>query len=281
MGTYLITGGTGKTGWRIVSRLLRKGAKIIAASRSGKPVEGCKSVRFDWTDESTFEGALHQVTTIYLLAPTDTTDSLGAMQPFLDRALDSGVKRFVLLSASSLSKGGPMMGAVHAHLETHAPEWTVLRPTWFMQNFSEQQHLPTIRDEGRIYSATGKGRVSFIDAEDIASVAVEALTRQTSFNRDLIIAGPEAIAYDMVAETISQNIDRSVSHVILSEAELAERYVKLGMDEEYAGTLSAMDAAIASGSEDRVTDEVFNAIGREPHSFEDFAKANRKVWLKN
>lgn len=281
MSTYLITGGTGKTGRRIVSRLAGKGAKIIAASRSGGLVEGCRSVRFDWMDESTFAGTLHQVTTIYLLAPTDTTDSLGAMQPFLERALDSGVRRFVLLSASSLSKDGPMMGAVHAYLETHAPEWTVLRPTWFMQNFSEQQHLPTIRDEGRIYSATGNGRVSFIDAEDISSVAVEALTRHTSFNRDLIITGPEAISYDKVAETISQHIDRPVSHVILSEAELAERYIKLGMDEEYATTLSAMDTAIASGSEDRVTDEVFNAIGREPHTFGDFVKANRKVWQKN
>ena len=281
MSTYLITGGTGKTGRRIVPRLVEKGAHFIVASRSGRMVDGYNSVRFDWTDKSTFEAALNQVTAIYLLAPTDTTDSLGAMQPFLDRALDSGVKRFVLLSASSISKDGPMMGAVHAYLETHATEWTVLRPTWFMQNFSEQQHMPTIRDEGCIYSATGEGRVAFIDAEDIANVAVEALTRRVSFNCDLILTGPEAISYDTVAETISQNIGRSVTHVILSEAELAERYMKLGMDEEYARTLSAMDTAIASGSEDRMTDEVVNAIGREPHTFNYFVKANRKAWLKN
>ena len=139
----LVTGGTGKTGRRIVARL--------QAERPGE-------VRFDWSEPGSFDAALDGVSAVYLLAPPTAADTLENMRPFLERALNQGVQRFVLQSASSLAAGGPMMGQVHAYLQAHAPSWVVLRPSWFMQNFSEGQHLPTIRDEGAIYTATGEGR---------------------------------------------------------------------------------------------------------------------------
>ncbi|MGF9758933.1 hypothetical protein AAII07_27415 [Microvirga sp. 0TCS3.31] len=169
----LITEGTGKTGRRVGQILRSRNVQTLVASRSAK---GPDTVRFDWSDTTMFDSALNGISAIHLVAPSNVAEPLAAMTPFLERALEAGVERFVQLSASSLEEGGPMMGAVHAWLRRYAPCWVVLRPTWFMQNFSEQQHLPTIVEEGVIYSATGDGRVGFIDAEDIAAAAAQALT---------------------------------------------------------------------------------------------------------
>lgn len=155
----LITGGTGKTGSRLAQQLRERGLEPRVASRSPR---GEGTVRFEWHERATFTDALAGVRAIYLVAPTDTASPLDAMRPFIEQAIDSGISRFVLLSASSLEEGAPMMGSVHAFLKHHAPGWIALRPTWFLQNFSEGPHAATIREEGVIYSATGAGRVAFI-----------------------------------------------------------------------------------------------------------------------
>jgi nucleoside-diphosphate-sugar epimerase len=138
------------------------------------------------------------------------------MIDFLELALKRGVSRFVLLSASLLPAGGPAMGQVHLWLEQNAAQWAVLRPSWFMENFSEGHHLRSLREERRIYSATESGRVPFISAEDIAAVAQAALTRENSFNLDFVLTGGEPISYDEVARSIGGAIGRAVSHTIES-----------------------------------------------------------------
>ena len=171
-----------------------------------------------------------------------------------------------------------MMGEVHAYLEHEAPEWTVLRPTWFMQNFSEQQHRATISREGTIYSATGDGRVPFIDADDIAAVAVEALTREAAFNCDLVLTGPAALSYDAVAELIGASVGKPVRHVKLTREQLITRLEGSGMPNSYAAILADMDVAIASGAEDRISGAVEAATGRPPQGFESFARSARNAW---
>lgn len=278
MNTVLITGGTGKTGRRIAEKLTQFEVDIRLASRSALAIKDYESIRFIWGDETTYDTALKDVKAIYLLAPANVAEPLDVMKPFIDYAVDKGVKRFVLLSASSLPKGGPMMGAVHAYLEETVPEWTALRPTWFMQNFSEQQHLETILSEGAIYSATDNGRVPFIDADDIASVAAVALTREEPLNRDVILTGPSAITYDDVASTISRVINKPVEHIKLTEDQLRQRFIDSGMELIYANVLSAMDTAISLGSEENCSNEVKNLTGKDPISFLDFAEQARVNW---
>ena len=274
--TILVTGGTGTTGSRITEQLAARGLRYRAATRNPKAEN---HIRFDWADETTYAAALDGVVSIYLVAPSGIAEPLPVMIPFMERTMRAGVKRFVLLSASSLDADGPMMGAVHAWLRDHAPEWVVLRPTWFMQNFSEGQLLAPIRDEGAIYTATGNGRIGFIDAEDIAAVAVEALTRHGFASGDMILTGPAALSYDDVAATLSNVLDRSVKHHHLSVAGLAARHMAhSGLPEAYAQALAAMDANIAAGSEDRVTNAVERIAGRPPHALADFVAANAPVW---
>lgn len=199
----LLTGGDGQTASRIARRLDARGVQARRTSRSAPAGANGPVVRLDWDDPSSYAAALEGVSAVYLVAPANVADSLDAMTPFLHRALDAGVRRFVLLSASALPEGGPMMGRVHAFLREDAPEWVVLRPTWFMQNFSEAQHLPTIRDEDAIYSATGDGCVPFVHAGDIAAVGAAALMGEVASGRDLILTGPRALSYDEAAAIIA------------------------------------------------------------------------------
>lgn len=267
----LVTGGTGKTGQIVARQLVLRGMEARIATRNPSSAD---QIRFDWTDPATHGPALEGIGAVYIVAPTDRTEQLPVMRPFLEQAVSQVPGRLVLLSASSLEAGGPMMGEIHAWLAAHAPLWTVLRPSWFMQNVTTQ-HLPSIMHEGCLYSATGDGRIPLIDAADIAAVAVEALTDPALESRDHVLTGPEALTYDEVAEAISTQIGRPVRHCRLSVPELAARHATFGIPEAYALTLARMDEVIAQGAEDRTTDEVQRITGRPAHSFADFLEDQR------
>lgn len=277
MNRILVTGASGKTGRRVVEHLVGMGIQPRSALRTAK---GDEAVRFDWTAPETHVEALEGIGAVYLVAPPGIMDPLPVMLPFLQQALQSGVTRCVLLSASSIEDGGPMMGQVHAWLRSNVPSWIVLRPTWFMQNFSEQQHLPTIVGEASIFSATGDGRIGFIDAEDIAAVAAIALTEPDFENGDLILTGPESLSYDEVALLIGKATRRDIQHRRLTEQQMAERFVSFGVPDGFASGLAAMDTAIATGAEDRTTENVLKVTGRPAGSFQAFVTRNAEAWAK-
>lgn len=273
--TVLVTGGTGKTGRRIVQRLEACGFPVKAASRTANAPN---RVRFDWYDATSFTAALENVRSVYLIAPADTTESLDAMRPFLEQAVAAGVERFVLLSSSSIEQGGLLMGQVHEWLAQQSVPYTVLRPSWFMQNFSESQHLMGICHADMIRSATGDGKVGFIDAEDIAAVAVEALTDPTFSHTELVLTGPAAISYDKVAQIISDAVGRPISHKRLDANELGKMFREMGVTADFADVLVQLDIAISEGVENRTTDNVHTVTGREAGGFEVFAQREASVW---
>lgn len=273
----LVTGGTGKTGRHVVKSLRANGRTPRIATRSPK---GKGEVKFQWQDPTTFDEAFQGIQAVYLVAPTDTMDTMEVMQAGLEAAIKAGVKRFVLLSASSLEEGGPMMGAVHTWLQANAPTWAVLRPSWFMQNFSHGQHLASLLDESAIYTATQNGRIGFIDAEDIANCAAVLLTMSEIENTDYILTGPEAISYDGVAEIFSRQLGRTVEHKHLTCKGVAQRFLALGFPNSYANTLATMDDTIAGGSENCVTDNVKALTGRTPTSFTEFVECNANIWKR-
>lgn len=275
--TILVTGGTGKTGGRLIRRLVEQGWTARCASRSGKTQGRAGGVRFDWFDAQGHVAALAGVQRIYLVAPVGSNNPIEVMQPFIELAVAQGVRRFVLLSSSAIEVGGPAMGAVHALLRRIAPEWAVLRPSWFMENFVES-HLATIRDHDAIYSATDDGLVPFIAADDIAEVAFRALTNNEAVNSDLVITGPKALSYGEAAAIIGTARGRPVRHVRLSGEELTARFESFGVAPDYAAMLAGLDRAIAGGAEARTTPVVTQLTGRGPMSLEDFAARNAAMW---
>lgn len=204
MSIVLLLGSTGKIASRIVPFLSTAGYTTLLASRSGisqSSLNNCHSVKFDWFDSSTWSPLFtsHPISALFIIAPP-ILDCVPLMKSFIDLALRHHVKRFVLLSASLIDVGdGPSFSEVSGYIAGLGVEWAVLRPTWFMENFSEQQYLPSIRDEDRILTATGEGRVPFVSADDIADVAYRALVDEKSHDTDHLILGPELFSYDEVS----------------------------------------------------------------------------------
>ena len=271
----LVTGGTGTTGRLVVEGLRKRGIVPKVGTRNPSRES---DVLFDWQQPESARIAFDGVDAVYIVAPTNTSDHGAIVPPVLDIARSCGVRRFVLLSASSLEAGGPMMGQIHEYLTDNVPEWTVLRPTWFLQNFSHQQHQLTIQQEDAIYSATGPGRIGFIDASDIARAAVSALLEDLFWKRDFILTGPETLSYADVASKLSGVLGRTIRHVNLEVDQLAERYRAGGLDKDYAQTLASMDKWIEDGNEDRVTDGVLALTKHAAKSADGFIRENRQRW---
>ncbi|MEN8652037.1 NAD(P)H-binding protein [Streptomyces sp. 21So2-11] len=272
----LVIGATGTTGSRVAAQLAAAGRRVKAAGRHATPVDGAHAVRFDWDDPSSFEGALEGalegVDRVYLIPPIGSSDPAAVMLPFLRQARSAGVHRAVLLSSSAIPVGGPAVGQVHQALPDLFPQWAVLRPSWFMQNFTgDHAHAQTVRADGTIRTATGKGRVGFVDADDIAAVAVRALTDEQAPNTDLLLTGPQALSYDDIAAILTRITGRTITHHRLTHEQMRQR-LALDIPAQFAAMLADMDHTIAGGAEDRTTDTVQRLTGRAPRSFRAFAE---------
>ncbi|MET9679246.1 NmrA family NAD(P)-binding protein [Streptomyces coeruleorubidus] len=275
-GTTLVIGATGTTGSRTAARLTAAGHRVRAASRHSTPVPGAEPVPFDWYDPAGHAAALDGVDRVYLIPPLGDPDPAAVMLPFLRRARTAGTRRAVLLSSSAIPEGGPAVGAVHQALPELFAQWAVLRPSWFMQNFTgTHAHARSIREDGTLWTATGSGRVGFVDADDIAAVAFHALTDDRSPDTDLVLTGPEALSHDDIAALVTEVTGRYVVHRPISYEQMRDRLSAL-MPVEFAALLAGMERAIAEGAEDRVTDTVQRLTGRPARTFRAFLE--REMW---
>ncbi|UUZ79802.1 NmrA family NAD(P)-binding protein [Paenibacillus sp. P26] len=278
-GNILITGASGKTGSRIARRLVQLGYPVLTAGRGIPRIDSAEHVHFDWNDRTTFGPALSRTDRVYLVAPIAVMDPSRVMLPFLETALEAGVKRFVLLSSASVPEDGPVFGPVHQAIRQLAPEWTVLRPSYFMQNFTEGQHAGTMNREGILVTATGEGRIGFVHADDIAEVGVRALIDEQPHNTEHLITGPEALSYGEAAAIIGAATGRPIRHVHVDSKRLAEDLTRLGLPGDYASFLAGLDDAIRTeGTEDLVTDTVERVTGHPPVSLAEFAASHAAAW---
>jgi len=286
-GAMLLLGGTGKVSSRIAPFLSQNGYTTLIASRSGTcktALPHVQGVKFDWFDESTWSPlftAHPTISSIFIIAPP-VMDCIPLMKSFIDLSVQNGVKRLVLLSASLADVAdGPAMGQVSDYVKSLGVEYAILRPTWFMENFSEQQHLPTIRGQDMIVTATGEGKLPFVSANDIAAVGYRALTDEVPHNTDHVILGPELFSYDEIAELFTKALGRKITHVKITEEQEAAAMEQF-MPGDYARMLAALDTAIKEGKESRLNDTVLKVTGRPPKKFEVYLGEcmARGVWDK-
>ncbi|MER6843242.1 NAD(P)H-binding protein [Streptomyces platensis] len=265
--TILVTGATGTTGSRLIPRLLALGHPVRAAGRRAPDVPGTRPVAFDWHDPATHDAALRGADRLYLVPPIAAPDPAAVMLPFLARARTAGVRRVVLLSSSAIPAGGPGVGKVHAALPDLFDAWVVLRPSWFMQNFTGgHPHAEALRTHGTLMTATGTGRVGFIDADDIAAVAAHALTATLLPDHDLVLTGPEALSYDDIAATLTTVTGRPARHQPISHAQLRD-HLATTMPAEFATLLADLDHTLAQGAGAHLTPTVEHLTGHPPRSF--------------
>jgi uncharacterized protein YbjT (DUF2867 family) len=274
MSAVLVIGGTGTTGSRVAAMLRDRDAVVRVATR--KPAES-GHVLFDWADPATHGPALAEVDGIYLVAPIGVAEPVPIVEPFLNLARANGARRAVLLSSSAVSEDSGL-GALHRTVRTVMPEWTVLRPSWFMQNFlGDHMHASAIRDQGEIVTATGDGRVPFIDATDIAAVATHALIDPLPHNTEHVLTGPEALSYTEAAAIIGDVTGQPIHHRNVTPDELVTRLIGVGIPAPFAEVLATLDEDIRHGAEDRITTTVPDITGRPARSFREFVTANRKA----
>lgn len=269
----LVTGATGHTGRLVVEGLAAAGHAPRAASRNPAP----GGIRFDWTDPSTHADALAGIERMYLVAPIGVADPAPIVRPFLERGLAGDLRRVVLLSASATEPSEHGLGALHRLVSELVPECGVLRPSWFMENFVGDHPVAAGMRAGIATTATGDGRVGFVDVTDIAAVATQLLVQDDAPRGDYVLTGPEALSYADVCDLATVLTGPSIRHVAVSAARRASEIEATGVPAEFAAILADMDVAISHGSEDRVTDTVPLVTGRPARSMADFFASQREV----
>jgi uncharacterized protein YbjT (DUF2867 family) len=267
MENTLILGATGKTGRRIVRRLRAAGHSVRTASRSGS------DVAVDLGDPATWPAALDGVTAVYLLEPVlqPVQDRDARIPKFVTEATSAGVRRLVLLSAHGVGEADddhPLKSAERA-VRGSGVGWTILRPDWFAQNFSESFWKPWVLS-GTLAVPTGDGRTPFVDAEDIAEVAADALTDDRHSGRIYQLTGPRAISFAEAAELIGKATGRTIRHVDVTAEAFAERLAANGVHPAAAHMLAGLLEDIRDDRRAAVSDGVESALGRPATPFEDY-----------
>jgi uncharacterized protein YbjT (DUF2867 family) len=265
----LIVGGTGKTGRRIHRRLREAGITVRAASRTGG------DVRFDLGDPDTWAPALKGVTAAYLVEPDLQA---AAMEPsariprLVSAAVAAGTRRLVLLSAPLAEHDGHPLHSAEQAVRDSGVAWTLLRPGWFAQNFSESSWRDAMQ-AGSLALPTGNGRTPFVDAEDIAEVAVAALTQDGHHGRAYTLTGPQAISFAEALNQISRVTGRPIRHHDVDPGVYIEQQVTQGVPRDVARILTGVFTAIRDGRDTATADGVQRALGRPARPFEEYVAA--------
>ncbi|BCJ68380.1 NAD(P)H-binding protein [Polymorphospora rubra] len=260
-----VIGGTGKTGRRVVAQLRRAGHEPRAASRSA-------ATRFDWTDRDTWPAAVEGAGAVYV-TPYDPGDG-DLLKAFTDVAVHAGVRRLVLLSAREwVDIHDTAALAREDAVRDCGADWTILRPTWFAQNFSEEPFFSDGVRAGELAHGTGDGRHPFVDVEDIAAVAVAALTGEGHGGRTYDLSGPRALTVAEALAEISTAADRPIRPVPLPLQAYREHLTGLGYPQEAAAGVAGLSALIRDGDDAYVSDGVWRALGRPARDFADYVAA--------
>jgi uncharacterized protein YbjT (DUF2867 family) len=271
--TTLVLGGTGKTGSRLTARLGQLGLNVRTAARKGA------DVHFDWDDGSTHPAAVDGIERMYLVAPIMRMDFAETVGTFLDVAEGAEIRHVTFLSEYGIdtlpTDDGPR--AVEQDLIGRGNiSHSILRPAWFMQNFSEGFLYPR---DGAIALPTGGGSEAFIDCDDIAAVAAATLANPDAHaGAAYALSGPEAITVADVADIIAEISGKPVIHLDLDREMWIEAMIGAGVPAGYAAKLRILTETIASGIGARPNDDVERVTGRPPTSFADFARSVKQAW---
>jgi uncharacterized protein YbjT (DUF2867 family) len=265
--TVLVLGATGKTGRRVVAQLEARGAVIRTASRRGP-------VRFDWDDERTWAPALEGADAVYLIKAGGPAAAAAAkLEAFCVLAVARGTHRLVLLSYRDAANEAPENPASERAVMASGGAWTILRPSWFAQNFSEGEFLQRAVLDGELRLAAGDGLEPFIDAEDIAAVAAAVLTRDGHAGRTYDLSGPRLLTFGRAMEEISKASGRDVRYVAVEPSVFAAHAAAEGHSPGFVTTMNELSGWIREGRNGYLSDGVQAVLGRAPRDFTEYVRA--------
>jgi uncharacterized protein YbjT (DUF2867 family) len=266
----LVLGGRGKTGRRVVERLNTRNIPVRVGSRIGEHP-------FDWNHPATWGPVLQGIQSVYITYQPDLAvpGAVEAINTFTQQALAAGVQRLVLLSG----RGEEEAQRCEQIIQHSGVEWTILRASWFAQNFSENFLLDPILS-GEVVLPVGDIPEPFIDIADIADIAVAALTENIHVDQVYELTGPRLKTFREAVAEIADAAKRKIRLVEVSPEQYAAALKDASVPEEYVWLINYLFTTVLDGRNASVTDGVQRAIGRPPRDFSDYVRetAVTGVW---
>jgi uncharacterized protein YbjT (DUF2867 family) len=282
----LVTGATGPVGGEVVRLLAARGRPVRAGSRrlgkdAGAPRAGpgdVDLVRFDFRDRSTFSAAFRGVGQVFLLRPRRFVDVRRDLRPFLEAALRAGVEHVVFLSLLGAERN-PLLphNRIERLIQRCGMPYTFLRANAMMQTLSDF-HREDVRERGEIFVPAGRGRTSFVDARDVAAVAVAALTEAGHLNRAYPLTGGEALDYYQVARTLTEVLSRPVFYRAPSTARFVAVMLRRGHRFPEVAALAALYTLARLGLAATVTGDTAGVLHRPPITLQRFIEDYQDGW---
>lgn len=236
------------------------------------------AVRWDYTDAATLAPALAGVGGLLLMAPPLDPDAAAKLGPAVARAKEAGVEHIVFISAFGVnhSEQAPLRIIEHRVMDSGIP-YTILRPNFFMENFSQGFLAGTIKGQNGIFLAAGDGKTSFISVRDVAAAALAAF-RKPLTGQEFDLTGPEALDHSQAAAIISEVSGRPVAYHPLTEEQMVEGARAAGVPEAAIGYITVLYGVVRAGYAAAVTPDFERVAGRRPTTFREFAQANAAAW---
>ena len=268
--SVLVIGGAGKTGRRVSERLRARGIVTRDVSRSTTPA-------FDWTEPKTWAAALDGVSKAYVTYQPDLSvdGASEAIARLSGLARDKGIEHIVLLS------GRGEQGAQRAEAALHASgvPWTIVRASWFAQNFSEGYLLDGLL-AGELALPAGPVPEPFIDVDDIADVAVAALTDARHRNRLYEVTGSRALTFEQAVQEIAVAAGRPIRYTQVTP-EAFEEAVRPYVPKDIIDLLLDLFTVVLDGRNVNVMNGVQEALGHPARDFSDFVRATAATGVWN
>jgi uncharacterized protein YbjT (DUF2867 family) len=282
--TILLTDPTGTVGNAVIKQLAASDqtnqiirAAVDTKNKADKIKHAHEIANIDYTRPETIADALNNVDRLFLRIPP-SVEMVDISSSIIEEAKKNGVKFIVKLSTMGADLDpGYTSGRLHRQVEKIIEEsgipFAFLRPNSFMQNFLTRSSQ-TIKNQNVFYLPAGDGKISFVDARDVAAVVVEVLTNNGSrhINKIYDITGPEALSHSQVAEILSKETGRRISYVDISEEDARNGMKKMGVGDWFIDNAMELYRIYRSGYRSQVTTVVEKLTEQKPTSFSQFAR---------
>jgi uncharacterized protein YbjT (DUF2867 family) len=268
----LVIGGTGKTGRRVVEKLNQQNQNVRIGTRSSSPA-------FDWNDSSTYVHALKGMDKAYIVYHPDLAipGAKEAIRLLAKVAKNEGVKKVVLLSG----KGEREAEHCEQIIMHSGMEYTIVRASWFMQNFSESFFLDPILS-GHVELPKSEAKVPYVHTDDIASVVVEALLHDAHNGQIYQLTGPGTLTFPEVIDAIAKVSGREIRYTPCSLKQYIESLEGLGVSDDYIWLLDYLFSNVLDAPGNNVvTEDVEKVLGRKPIDFNAYAEETVKTGVWN
>jgi uncharacterized protein YbjT (DUF2867 family) len=273
----LVTGATGTIGSSTVKALKAQGARFKVGTRSPDKAQelGGEAVRFDWDHPETFGPSLHGVEKVFLLTPV-AEKQVEYTKQLVDAAKKAGVRHIVKLSVvGAESEPGIFLSRQHKEgekiIKNSGLAWTMLRPTFFMQNFINFYGVDPAKDS-TVYAARGEGKTVWVDGRDVGEVAAAVLTGQGHEGKTYELTGPEVLSSAEVVAILSEVLGHKYTYVAVPEEAARKAMTDMGMPKWLVDAFLELDMLIRNNWTATPASGVQEVLGRPPRSFREYAR---------